>query len=281
MLDFIRNLPFGTRILFYIMIILHILKFAAFDRSFVNYITISPKLVMDGEVWRIITAPFFHGDILHIAMNMLTFTQLGVTFERTVGTCSFFYHVFIFAILSNILYILIAGFMYIGGRLNEWTGSAIGFSGVLFCLMVIDNAASGGSERSVFGLFLVPTEYYPWVMLVLTSLILPHVSLLGHASGLIIGLIYQSGVLNWIIPSSSFFISLERKLCGCCIQSNGYIASDGERQAPPAPYALFNNAFGDTEPEEPEQQQENTHEQFRGRGRSLGDIENTTWNGAD
>ena len=39
---------------------------------------------------------------------------------------------------------------------------AIGFSGVIFGLIVVDNAQSASSHRSIFGLFTVPAAYYPW-----------------------------------------------------------------------------------------------------------------------
>ena len=57
---------------------------------------------------------------------------------------------------------------------------AVGFSGVVFALIVLDNARSGVQRRSIFGLLSVPAPLYPWALLVLWQLLLPGVSFLGH-----------------------------------------------------------------------------------------------------
>lgn len=46
-------------------------------------------LVADGQWWRIITAAFLHGGLLHIALNMIALWSGGILLERTVGTVRF------------------------------------------------------------------------------------------------------------------------------------------------------------------------------------------------
>lgn len=45
--------------------------------------------VIDGEYWRLFTYMFFHGSLLHIAMNMLAFWQLGPITEQLFGSKRF------------------------------------------------------------------------------------------------------------------------------------------------------------------------------------------------
>ena len=63
---------------------------------------------------------------------------------------------------------------------------AIGFSGVVFGLIVINNSVSHATSRSIFGLFSVPARVYPWALMVLWQLLLPSVSFLGHLTGIMV-----------------------------------------------------------------------------------------------
>lgn len=63
---------------------------------------------------------------------------------------------------------------------------AIGFSGVVFGLIVVDNSLTGATQRSIFGLFYVPAPLYPWTLLVIWQLIMPGVSFLGHLCGVLV-----------------------------------------------------------------------------------------------
>ena len=63
---------------------------------------------------------------------------------------------------------------------------AIGFSGIVFGLIVVDNNLTGATQRSIFGLFYVPAPLYPWTLLVLWQVIMPGVSFLGHLCGVLV-----------------------------------------------------------------------------------------------
>lgn len=64
---------------------------------------------------------------------------------------------------------------------------AVGFSGVVFGLVVIDNAVSGATSRSIFGFFSVPARVYPWALLVFWQILVPQASFLGHLAGVTVG----------------------------------------------------------------------------------------------
>lgn len=63
---------------------------------------------------------------------------------------------------------------------------AIGLSGVIFGLIVVDNCMTGATSRSIFGFFYVPAHLYPWTLLVLWQVIMPGVSFLGHLCGVLV-----------------------------------------------------------------------------------------------
>jgi rhomboid domain-containing protein 1 len=92
------------------------------------------------------------------------------------------------------------------------TQNCIGFSGVIFHLLVLEthhstttttnNAANDNNRtRNVFGLFEVSSKAYPYALLVAIQFIMPHVSFLGHLSGIIIGTMQCHGVLDRLFPS--------------------------------------------------------------------------------
>ena len=63
---------------------------------------------------------------------------------------------------------------------------SVGFSGVLFALVVVDIHKSDVPTRSVMGFVSVPARWYPWALLVLLQLMIPNVSFLGHFSGILL-----------------------------------------------------------------------------------------------
>jgi membrane associated rhomboid family serine protease len=82
-------------------------------------------IAANGEWWRLVSAAFLHGSILHIAFNMYVLYALGPTLERILGHSRFL-----------ILYVLAA----IGGGVASYLISdmntvSVGASGAIFGLM--------------------------------------------------------------------------------------------------------------------------------------------------
>lgn len=62
------------------------------------------------------------------------------------------------------------------------------YSGILFAFASLESFLSPAPTRSLFGMITVPTRLYPWALLIVLQL-LPNISLLGHLSGLIVGML--------------------------------------------------------------------------------------------
>lgn len=268
----LNSIRFGTRFLLVTMVLIHVINFLFIDRSLKAKFVLVPALVFKGEIYRLFTSMFLHGGILHLVMNILSFSQLGVSLENRIGTLSFLYHILIFGLLSSLLHAIIAYIIMIGGDSSYFYTGSLGFSGVLFTLIVIDNSMEGSSQtRSLFGLILVPSSIYPWLLLLLIQVILRNVSFLGHLSGLFVGYLYQFKILNFLSPSSIFFARFERSFCKCCTSQIGYLPSEAAYadRIEYQPYSLFNciqflgqnennNGGGNSSP-------------FEGQGRRIGD----------
>ena len=54
---------------------------------------------------RMLTAPFFHVGILHLAFNMLAFVPIGQSLERHTGTLHFTYLMLLLMTLGSVFYL--------------------------------------------------------------------------------------------------------------------------------------------------------------------------------
>lgn len=80
------------------------------------------------------------------------------------------------------------------------TTCSIGISGVLFGLKVILTSQHQDNANTNFmGIMNIPSKWSYWVELVVIQLIYPNASLLGHFCGILAGLLYVYGYLEFII----------------------------------------------------------------------------------
>ncbi|KAL3138650.1 hypothetical protein ABBQ32_006410 [Trebouxia sp. C0010 RCD-2024] len=169
-------------------------------------------ITADWQVYRLLTSAFVHGGLLHVAFNMLAFMPIGTSLERIQGTLALSHLITLLIFVGGAAYTTFAtAASYIPWSIATRVAyqCAIGFSGVVFGLIVVDNSLTGATQRSIFGLFYVPAPLYPWTLLVIWQLIMPGVSFLGHLCGVLIGQLYVWGLLRWLTPSSSLLQSME------------------------------------------------------------------------
>ncbi|KAA6419215.1 MAG: hypothetical protein FRX49_10954, partial [Trebouxia sp. A1-2] len=164
------------------------------------------------QVYRLVTSAFVHGGLLHVAFNMMAFVPIGTSLERMQGTLALAHLIGLLILMGGGAYTgLATAASYIPWSITTKISHqcAIGFSGVIFGLIVVDNAMTGATQRNIFGFFYVPAQLYPWTLLVLWQVIMPGVSFLGHLCGVLVGQLYVWGLLRWLTPSSSTFQSME------------------------------------------------------------------------
>ena len=162
--------------------------------------------VSDGEVWRLVSCLFLHGDGMHILLNGLALYGLGRLCESVYGPVRFLW------------LFLVAG---ICGSTLTWLGgntASVGASGSIFGLM---------GACIVFGyryrLVLPPhigeifrKKLLPWVGLNLfIGVIIPFIDNLGHVGGLVGGAIMAQLLSNRVIPAEPNTV-LGRAAMGIC-----------------------------------------------------------------
>ncbi|XP_031477391.1 rhomboid-like protein 15 isoform X2 [Nymphaea colorata] len=191
-----------------------------------------PSMVISRfQVYRIYTSILFHGSLLHVMFNMLALVPLGSGLERIMGSVRVLYVIFLLATTNAIFHLLIAS-VVANNPIHPYhylmDECAIGFSGVIFSMIVIETSLSGIQSRSVFGLFNVPAKWYAWILLVVFQLLMTNVSLLGHLCGILSGFAYTYGMLNFLLPGSSFYSRIEgSSVLSSCVRRPGFIVGGG------------------------------------------------------
>lgn len=175
--------------------------------------------------YTILAAAFVHGGVMHICMNMLSLIQLGTSLEGQLGTSQFLYFSAWSIVFCGCLYLCVEYVCYFITGSGTWLEmKAVGYSGVLFSYAVIESYSVNVQSRSLFGLFNVPAVVYPWVLLILLSLIMPNVSFVGHFSGILVGILTVSGATTMLFPSKAFQEELEQSdLLHCIYNWSNYI----------------------------------------------------------
>ncbi|PKU83578.1 Uncharacterized protein MA16_Dca008265 [Dendrobium catenatum] len=225
------GIPFITSCVTVVCGIIYLVCLLAGYDSFAEICFLPSEVVSRFQVYRIYTAVLFHGSLLHVIFNMLALVPLGTELERIMGSVRLLYLMVLLA-TSNAIFHLIIALIVAHNPLHSYPflmhECAIGFSGIIFSMIVIETSLSGIQTRSVFGLFNVPAKWYAWILLVLFQLLATNVSLLGHLCGILSGFAYSYGLFNYLLPGSSFYGAIESSsFLSACIRRPGFILCSG------------------------------------------------------
>lgn len=160
--------------------------------------TMCPRLVLYiHEYYRIVASAMFHGSFMHIGMNMLSTFHLSSMLEKQLGTLPHLMTALGAILSTSVVYIFIAWSASFLLRYDHFMYEhSVGFSGVLFHFCVLECNLVQSSSRSLFGIVNVPTQFYPWALLVALQVFMPNLSFLGHLSGIITGTLQHYGLLG-------------------------------------------------------------------------------------
>ncbi|NXU58329.1 RHBL4 protein, partial [Turnix velox] len=122
---------------------------------------------------RLLLSPFHHADDWHLYYNMVSMLWKGIMLERKLKSLWFAYIIAVFSVLVGVVYMVLE---FILTRVLDdpsyEMNCAVGFSGVLFALKVLNNHYNRGRVSSVLGLQ-ISSKYACWVELVAIHLISP------------------------------------------------------------------------------------------------------------
>lgn len=178
----------------------------------VRLFTMCPRLVLHlHEYYRIVSSCFFHGSLIHIGMNMMSTAAISSMVERRLGTLNYILTVLWSVLLTGVLYVSIAVAAQVLLAHDDLMYShSLGFSGIMFHLLVLESNMTPNAQRSVFGFANVPSQAYPVVMLVVMQFIMPNISFVGHLCGILVGMLHLYGVLDLVLLKESFLQEMEQ-----------------------------------------------------------------------
>ncbi|GLC33964.1 hypothetical protein PLESTB_000823200 [Pleodorina starrii] len=206
-------------------------------------VSLVPHAVLyDYQVYRLLSSALIHGGLLHVTFNMLAFVPMATSLERAVGTLQLLYFLLMSCLLGAALYVALSVLLAASGLVPDalYTG-AMGFSGVIFGLVVWETALSASSQRNIFGLFQVPAAWYPWALLIFCQLLVPQASFLGHLAGLLVGQLWVWGYLRPLALSRSATVWLEQSFpLARCVRLPSFILSPSSA----LPYTTYDTARG-------------------------------------
>ncbi|EEB07879.2 rhomboid family protease [Schizosaccharomyces japonicus yFS275] len=141
-------------------------------------------LFQHAHVYELFTYPFVHVSLLHLLLNCIALVSLMPTFERTHGTAVTF-------LLCMIPYTLVPGTAHLITTrfFSKSPGiSVAGLSGWVFAFLSAQccQAAPNARTREVFG-WSPSKKWLPLFYLLLTTLMIPNSSFIGHTFGMLTG----------------------------------------------------------------------------------------------
>ncbi|KAK9819657.1 hypothetical protein WJX72_000848 [[Myrmecia] bisecta] len=162
------------------------------------------RVVQHRELWRIVTSQLSHVEWLHLAFNMSSLWNLGVVeVAGLLGQSGTMYYAKTSLVLllgSGLVCLAIYHLLIFLFRQEQYLrATAVGYSCVVFGWMTIF-AASGVSTFSLFGMVELPMSLTPFGSLILTSIIIPRASFIGHLSGILVGYCTAFGAFDWLTP---------------------------------------------------------------------------------
>jgi len=130
-----------------------------------------PPAIMAGQYWRLITAGFLHGGMLHILMNSWVLFDLGTTVEQFYGTSRMLVIYFVSTITGFLLSTYWSASISIGA-----SAALMGLVGAMIAFGVRDRTGLGSAIKGM---------YVRWLIyIMLFGFIIPGIDNAAHIGGL-------------------------------------------------------------------------------------------------
>jgi membrane associated rhomboid family serine protease len=274
------DFPLLSRVLFCVCVIIFILE--AVDVISKSDCCFSPfKIWLSfAQVYRVFSSPYLHLDIFHLLFNMMALVSIAPMLERMCGTAALLVLTLFFEVAIAILDFLlcfvtwkIANYHNVGflESMFPFVACAIGFSGVLFSYLTMEVSSHEVSSYSFFGCFTIPSQIYPWVLLLLIQLLMPGVSFAGHLSGILAGYAASFLLKSRLTRTDCAVPSCIKRIPCYKLGPAGFVhygvQSTGTQPAQPSFMSRFSNISSTWNPIP---QSTPTPQPFPGQGRVLG-----------
>jgi membrane associated rhomboid family serine protease len=157
---------------------------------------------------RLTTYPFLHFGLLHLLFNIISLTPLLSEFESQQGSINtLILFSGPFTTIPALLYVLIESFVF---RHDTPVQGASMWIFILLSSRFVHMAQA--TPHITLITYNIPTLAIPLLFVLLTAILVPHTSLLGHVLGVATGYAWGFGYLKFLVPPERALRWIEGKL---------------------------------------------------------------------
>lgn len=175
-IESLKDARITLTLIFFNILSFFLINLAAPEEVILFLVQINRNIINEYEVWRLITAMFLHGDILHLFSNMFGLLLFGATIEnnKDISKIQFLLIYFLSGLIGNLfsLFLLPLNTISLGA-----SGAIFGLIGVVFTMIATDEPT-----LLFFALFYI-------VFFMVTSF-LPGINFWAHIFGLLGGIFF-------------------------------------------------------------------------------------------
>lgn len=155
--------------------------------------------VLDGQVWRLVTALFLHGDLLHLGFNAYALWVIAPLLENSFGKARF---VILFMVAGIVSCLVSFGWGFASVELSHYIGflhgsilrPSVGMSGAITGLLGA-GVAAGRKVKNPAGDQISKTLFRWMAFIVVFGLVMPGIDNAAHLGGFVAGL-----ALGYLLP---------------------------------------------------------------------------------
>lgn len=187
----VSHLPIISTGITLFLLIVYLLELKI-DQLTINW-ALNPTLILQFELSRLTTYPLVHFSPLHLVFNMLSLWPSLAAFEMAHGSLHTAIVLNTTGAVTGVIYTIISLILNIDA--DSYIGGA---SGWCFIFITVDCLVKSVEMANIeiYNGVSIPTKLLPFVYLVLSQVIVPSSSFLGHLVALIVGFLVFKGYLG-------------------------------------------------------------------------------------
>ena len=177
--EYMQSYPAVTYLMLSMMLVFVLVLFPAFPGSFLFYYGSGVNLyIADGQWWRLVSPIFLHSTFTHLLFNGFSLAVFGPALESFLGSLRFAIFFLMTGILANICTFFATPLTYnhVGA-----SGAIFGLLGFYLYLSLSNKLNIPNNEKH--------TIYTLTGIAVIMTFIQPQINVVGHISGLLIGIL--------------------------------------------------------------------------------------------
>ncbi|XP_037328129.2 rhomboid domain-containing protein 2 [Pungitius pungitius] len=167
-------------------------------------LSVGAPVFQDGHLHRLFTYPFHHKTPAQLLLNVAALVILSGSLERGVGTVRFLFLFFLLSSTTGVLYSVLDLM-----RSGDSQSPAEGLVPVTLACVALTTMRTKMTKGFMCGISF-PTMALPWVLLLITTALVPHSVLPCNITGILVGWMYGKGWLSLLNMSEVRAGALEK-----------------------------------------------------------------------